>query len=85
MGADVPDLFLITSQLGRADLTCSLQMMLVMEGARKEKKGLKSFFFEKSFRFVEIACSDYVRRLYSLCALLHFYTELGDYFAVTYQ
>ena len=27
------------------------------------------FFFEKSCRFVEIACSDSVRRLYGLCAL----------------
>ena len=46
MGADVPDLFLSLSQLGRADLTCSLRMMLVMEGARKEKKGLESFFLK---------------------------------------
>ena len=48
MGADVPDLFLSTSRLGRADLTCSLLMMLVMEGARKEKKGLESLFFLKN-------------------------------------
>ena len=45
MGADLPDLFLGPSQLGRADLTCSLRMMLVMEGTRKEKKGLESFLF----------------------------------------
>ena len=45
----MPDLFLSTSRLGRADLTCLLRMMLVMEVARKEKKGLESvFFFEKS-------------------------------------
>ena len=43
MGADVPDLFLGPSQLGRADLTCSLRMMLVMEGTRKEKKRLDFF------------------------------------------
>ena len=36
MGADVPDLFLSMSWLGRADLTCSLCMMLVMEGTRTE-------------------------------------------------
>ena len=54
----MPDLFLSMSRLGRADLTCSLRMMLVMKGARKEKKGLGSLFlFEKSCRFVEIACS----------------------------
>ena len=47
MGADVPDLFLSTSRLGRGDLTCSLRMMLVMEGARKEKKGLESLLFLK--------------------------------------
>ena len=41
MGADVLDLLLSASQLGCADLTCSLHMMLVMEGARKEKKGLE--------------------------------------------
>ena len=44
MGADVPDLFLSTSRLGHADLTCSLCMMLVMEGARKEKKGLEPLY-----------------------------------------
>ena len=37
MGADVPDLFLGASRLGLRDLTCSLRMMLVMEGTRKEK------------------------------------------------
>ena len=42
----MPDLFLSMSQLGRVDLTCSLRMMLVMEGARKEKKGLESFFLK---------------------------------------
>ena len=30
-------------RLGCADLTCSLRMMLVMEGTRKEKKGLDFF------------------------------------------
>ena len=45
MGADVPDLFLGPSRLGCADLTCSLRMILVMEGARKEKKGLEFYFF----------------------------------------
>ena len=48
MGADVPDLFLGPSRLGRADLTYSLRIMLVMEGTRKEKKGLDFFLFEKS-------------------------------------
>ena len=43
MGADVSNLFLGPSRLVCADLTCSLRMMLVMEGTRKEKKGLKSF------------------------------------------
>ena len=43
MGADVLNLFLSASQLGRADFACSLRMMLVMEGARKEKKGLDFF------------------------------------------
>ena len=40
------DLFLSASQLGHADFACSLRMMLVMEGARKEKKGLEFIFFE---------------------------------------
>ena len=40
----MPDLFLSTSRLGREDLTCSLRMMLVMEDARKEKKGLESLY-----------------------------------------
>ena len=35
------DLFLSASRLGCVDLACSLIMMLVMEGARKEKKGLE--------------------------------------------
>ena len=39
------DLFLSVSQLGCADLNCSLRMMLVMESNRKEKKGLESFLF----------------------------------------
>ena len=69
MGADVPDLFLGLSRLGQEDLTFSLRMMLVMEGARKEKKGLEFYFFEKSCQFVEITCSDCVRRFYGLCAL----------------
>ena len=43
MGADVPNLFLGPPRLGRADLTCSLRMMLVVEGTRKEKKGLDFF------------------------------------------
>ena len=40
----MPDLFLSTSQLGRAELTFSLSMMPVMEGVRKEKKGLESLY-----------------------------------------
>ena len=44
MGADVPDLFLGLSRLGRADLPCSLRaMMIVMKGTRKKKKGLEFF------------------------------------------
>ena len=39
------DLFLSTSQLVLAYLTCSLPMMLVMEGASKEKKGLDIYLF----------------------------------------
>ena len=40
MGAEVPDLFLVQSQLSRADFPCSLRtMMLVMKGTRKERKG----------------------------------------------
>ena len=45
IGADVPDLFLGTPRLGCADLTCSLLIMLVMEVAIKEKKGLEYFYF----------------------------------------
>ena len=41
-------LFLSASQLGRADLTCSLRMMLVMEGSRKENKGLEYIYFLKN-------------------------------------
>ena len=41
----MPDLFLGPSRLVRADLTCSLRMILVMEGTRQEKKGLESLFF----------------------------------------
>ena len=37
------DLFLSASRLNHADFFCSLRMMLVMEGARKEKKGLDFF------------------------------------------
>ena len=48
MGADVPDLFLGPSQLGRADLICSLCMMLVVEGTRKENKRLEPFFCLKN-------------------------------------
>ena len=62
--------FLECVTLGRADFSCSIRMMLVMEGARKEKKGLESLFdIEKSCQFVKIACSDSVRRLYGLCDL----------------
>ena len=69
MGADVPDLFLSTSQLGRADLTCSLHMMLVMEGARKERKGLESFFLKNLVDLLKLLVAICVRRLYGLCAL----------------
>ena len=41
MGADVLDLFLSVPQLGGAEFPFSLGMMLVVEGARKEKKGLE--------------------------------------------
>ena len=71
MGADVPDLFLGPSRLGRADLTYSLRMMLVMEGTRKEKKGLE-FIFYIFFNLVDLLKSLVaicVRRLYGLCAL----------------
>ena len=37
------DLFFSASQLDRAVFVCSLRMMLVKEGARKEKKGLEYF------------------------------------------
>ena len=40
------DLFFSASRLDRADFAYSLCMMLVVEGARKEKKGLE-FIFEK--------------------------------------
>ena len=43
MDKEVLDLFLSASRLGRTDLTCSLRMMLVMEGTRKEKEGLDLF------------------------------------------
>ena len=39
----MPDLFLGPSRLGRVELTCSLRLMLVMEGTRKEKKRLDFF------------------------------------------
>ena len=39
------DLFLSASRLGREDFACSIRIMLVMEGARKEKKGLESFIY----------------------------------------
>ena len=39
----MPEILLSTSLLDRLDLTCSLIIMLVMEGARKEKKGLDFF------------------------------------------
>ena len=39
------DLFLSVSRLDCVDFSCSLRMMLVMEGARKEKKGLEFYFF----------------------------------------
>ena len=42
------EFFLSASRLGRADLACSLRMMLVMEGARKEKEGLESIFLKKN-------------------------------------
>ena len=51
------DLFFSAARLDREDFACSLRMMLVKEGTKKEKKGL-DFFFEKSRRFVKIACSD---------------------------
>ena len=40
------DLFLSASLLVCVDYACSLRMMLVMEVARKEKKGLESFFLK---------------------------------------
>ena len=39
----MPDILLSMSLLDHLDLTCSLIIMLVMEGARKEKKGLDFF------------------------------------------
>ena len=42
------DLFFGASRLDREDFACSLRMMLVKEGAIKEKKGLESFFCLKN-------------------------------------
>ena len=42
------DLFFSASRLDCADFACSLRMMLVKEGARKERKGLE-FSFGKNF------------------------------------
>ena len=42
------DLFLSASKLGCAEFSYSLHMMIVMEGARKEKKGLEFLFFSKN-------------------------------------
>ena len=71
MDADVSDHFLVPSRLGRADLPCSLRIMLVMEGTTKEKKGLESFiFFENNLvDLLKSLVAICVRRLYSLCAL----------------
>ena len=71
MGAAMPDLFLVQSQLSLVDLPCSLRaMMLVMKGEKKGKKGLDFCFVLKNLvdllkSLVEIC----VRRLYGLCAL----------------
>ena len=43
------DLFFSASRLDREYFACSLCMMLVKEGARKEKKGLESFIIKKKF------------------------------------
>ena len=43
IGAEVLDLFFSSLRLDHAYFVCSLRMMLVKEGARKEKKGLESF------------------------------------------
>ena len=71
MGAAVPALLLVQSQLSRADLPCSLRaMMLVMKGTRKEKKGLESLFFLKNLvDLLKLLVTICVRRLYGLCAL----------------
>ena len=71
MGADVPDLFLGPSRLVRADLPCSLRMMLVMEGTRKEKKGLEFFiyFLKNLVDLLKLLVAICVRKLYSLCPL----------------
>ena len=39
------DRFFGASRPDREDFACSLRMMLVKEGARKEKKGLEFFYF----------------------------------------
>ena len=64
MGADVPDIFLGLSQLGRADLPYSLRIMLVMEGTRKEKKGLDLFLFYNLVDLLKSLVPICVRRLY---------------------
>ena len=58
------DLFFSASRLDREDFACSLRMMLVKEGAKKEKKGLAffSFFLKNLVDFlkspVATACID---------------------------
>ena len=69
IGAEVLDLFLSASRLGRADFACSLRMMLVKEGARKEKKGLESFFFFFLENLVDLLKSP-VARAYVDCTLM---------------
>ena len=67
--AEVPDLFLVQSQLSRADFPYSLRAMrLVMKGTRKEKKEL-DFFFLNPVDLMKSLVAICVLRFYGLCAL----------------
>ena len=71
MGAAMPDLFLVQSRLSPLDLPCSLRdMMLVLKGDKKERKGLESLIFLKILvDLLKSLVAICVRRLYGFCAL----------------
>ena len=83
LGAAMPDLFLVQSQLICVELPCSLRsMMLVMKGDKKGKKGLECLSFQSYMTFLEVKSIQAIvvpktrKQLCQFIGMINFYRDI---------